>query len=106
MTRHATTIDSAEIERPGYGEPCNGCGFCCKEEACDLSREYLKSAAAPCVALEHQDGRYWCGLVRNPAKYLGLQEWAVEFAQGELSPKFAYALRLGAGCDAYTGPEE
>jgi hypothetical protein len=88
------------ISRPGFGEPCNGCGDCCKEEACDLSIDYLKSKVAPCVALEHQDGRYWCGLVRNPAKYLGLQEWAKDFAVIEFSPKFAYMLRIGAGCDA------
>lgn len=94
-----------EIDYPGYEKPCNGCGHCCKEEACDLSVKYLKSTVAPCVALEHQDGRYWCGLVRNPAKYLGLQEWANEVALRELSPYFSYALRLGAGCDAYFGPE-
>lgn len=86
-------------------EPCNGCGHCCKEEACDLSRKYLKSTVAPCIALELQDGRYWCGLVRNPAKYLGLAEWANDVALQELSPTFAYMLRLGAGCDAYFGPE-
>lgn len=87
-------------------EPCNGCGDCCKEEACLLSLKYLHSGVAPCIALEHQDGRYWCGLVRNPAKYLKLPEWANEVALAELSPIVAYALRLGAGCDAYFGPEE
>ena len=84
---------------------CNGCGQCCQEEACSLSREYLKSDVAPCVALEFDEGRYWCGLVRNPAKHLGLKEWAEDFSLVELSPKFAYMLRLGQGCDAYYGPE-
>lgn len=92
------------LDRPGFGAPCNGCGQCCKEQACDLSIDFLKSKVAPCVALEHEDGRYWCGLVRNPAKYLGLQEWAQKWATIELSPKFAGMLRLGAGCDAYFGP--
>ena len=93
------------LDRPGYMKPCNGCGQCCKDEACSLSVKYLHSEVAPCIALEHQDGRYWCGLVRDPAKYLGLKEWAQEWAVIELSPHFAYALRLGAGCDAYYGPE-
>lgn len=92
------------LERPGFGKPCNGCGECCKEEACDLSIDFLKSKKAPCIALEAEDGRYWCGLVRNPSKYLGLQEWAKEFAVIELSPKFAYMLGLGKGCDADFGP--
>jgi hypothetical protein len=91
-------------DRPGFGQPCNGCGHCCREEACDLSVQYLKSTVAPCIALEFDDGRYWCGLIRHPAKYLGLKEWANEFALAELSPKFAYMLRLGAGCDADFGP--
>ena len=92
------------VERPGFGKPCNGCGECCKEEACKLSRDFLKSTVAPCVALEFDEGRYWCGLVRNPAKHLALQDWAQQFALIELSPKFAFLLRLGEECDAYFGP--
>lgn len=88
------------LAKPDFGSPCNGCGHCCRTVACALSVKYLGSAVATCVALEHQDGRYWCGLVRNPAKYLGLMEWAKEFAVIEFSPKFAYMLRIGAGCDS------
>jgi len=100
----ARTLNAGAPERPAFGAPCNGCGECCKEEACNLSRDFLKSTVAPCVALEFEDGRYWCGLVRNPAKHLGLQQWAQEFSLIELSPKFAFMLRLGEGCDAYFGP--
>lgn len=96
---------SPSPKRPAYMAACNGCGDCCKQEACELSVKYLNSTVAPCIALEHEDGRYWCGLVRNPAKYLGLQEWAQDYAVIHLSPHFAYALRLGAGCDAYFGPD-
>ncbi len=101
-----SSTEEHAIERPGFGKPCNGCGHCCKEEACNLSRDFLKSDKAPCIALEFEDGRYWCGLVRNPAKHLGLQDWAQEFSMIEFSPKFAYMLRLGEGCDAYFGPEQ
>lgn len=99
-------MSRGDIERPGYGKPCNGCGKCCQEEACELSLEYLKSAKAPCVALEFKDGRYWCGLITNPAKHLGLPEWAYEFAMIELSPKFANALAVSQGCDAYFGDSD
>lgn len=101
-----TPLEGIVPEYPGYMKPCNGCGNCCRDEACDLSIKYLKSTVAPCVALEHDGGRYWCGLVRNPAKHLGLKEYAQDFALIELSPRIAYALRLGAGCDAYYGPSE
>lgn len=99
-------IDTLSIkvpDRPEFGAPCNGCGQCCKTEACNLSRDFLGSTVAPCVALEYEDGRYWCGLVKNPAKHLGLQEWAEKFSSIELSPKFAYLLGLGMGCDADYG---
>lgn len=83
--------------KPAIGQPCNGCGHCCKTEACLLSRDFLHSAVAPCIALEQEDGRYWCGLVRTPSKYLGLpQDWA----DPQLSCTIAYTLGLGMGCDA------
>lgn len=79
---------------PGYEKPCNGCGHCCKEEACDLSGE---------VPQEHS------GPLRGPGApgraLLVRAGWANEVALRELSPYFSYALRLGAGCDAYFGPE-
>lgn len=90
------------IAKPAFGAPCNGCGHCCKTEACNLSVKYLHSTAAPCIALEQEDGRYYCGLVRNPGKHLGLPDdgWRHAATREMLSPSFAYALRLGAGCDA------
>jgi hypothetical protein len=92
-----------DLKKPECGAPCNGCGLCCQLEACHLSVQFLNSTTAPCVALEHEDGRYWCGLVRNPAKYLRLPAWASETALAELSPKFAAMLWLGSGCDSEIG---
>ena len=58
------------VQKPPEGDPCNGCGMCCQEEACFLSRDFLNSEAAPCIALEFDGRRYLCGLVRNPTVYL------------------------------------
>ena len=85
------------IQKPKVGSPCNGCGFCCQREACHLSKQYLNSTAAPCVALEYRDGRSWCGLVREPSKYMGLER---DWADAHISSLLAHALGLGMGCDA------
>jgi hypothetical protein len=85
------------VGKPKFGSPCNGCGYCCQQQACKLSRDFLKSDVAPCIALELEDGRYYCGLVRHPGKHLGLPH---DWADAELGVSFAHVLRLGAGCDA------
>lgn len=94
--------ETAALAKPAFGNPCNGCGMCCQKEACYLSRTFLKSDVAPCIALESEDGRYWCGLVRNPANYLpvGSEPWKADVLRIHLSPTFAAALGLGMGCDA------
>lgn len=88
--------------KPAFGAPCNGCGYCCQTEACELSRKFLDSDKAPCIALEQDGGRYYCGLVRDPGRYLGLPDegWRHAAAREVLSHEFAFALRLGAGCDS------
>jgi hypothetical protein len=65
-----TTFILLSSQKPPEGSPCNGCGACCQEEACYLSRDFLGSEAAPCIALEFDGARYLCGLVRNPTRYL------------------------------------
>lgn len=53
---------------PGYGQPCNGCGHCCREEVCGLGIEVFGKIPAPCPALTEHDGRTWCGVVEAAAK--------------------------------------
>lgn len=64
-----------------------------------------------CVALETQDGRTRCGLVRNPLGYLfkathpdadvPVLEAPLDAPAGhQLSVQFAAMLGLGHGCDA------
>lgn len=93
--------------KPNFGAPCNGCGFCCAQEPCQLAIDYLGHASeGPCRALEPAEngGGLRCGLLESPIKHLK-PEWAsdpeaVAFGRRELAPKFAFMLRVGAGCDA------
>lgn len=57
--------------KPEYLSPCNGCGLCCVASACAIALDFVPGAriGMPCPALEWQDGRSWCGMVRNPAKH-------------------------------------
>lgn len=92
--------------KPKYNSPCNGCGACCLMVPCALATTYLGvTINDACPALEFEESRYWCGLVRNPAKYLkvGPEAWKEQEMRVQLSPIFAGMLRLGGGCDAQDG---
>ncbi|WP_155633130.1 hypothetical protein [Burkholderia stagnalis] len=97
--------------KPKFGESCNGCGYCCTVGPCMLAQEFLHCMTGPCVALEVQDGRTVCGLVRNPLGYLFQAAHPAESVSvleappsidlgHRLSVEFAAALGLGEGCDA------
>jgi hypothetical protein len=75
------------IQKPEYGEPCNGCGFCCKEEICAIGKEVLKTEAAPCPVLELRDGIYRCGLLALAAN-------------AEHACFLIWRLGIGMGCDS------
>ena len=87
--------------KPPMGSPCNGCGACCLAETCAIGTDLL-GYASPCPALETDDGRYWCGLVRHPSKYL-----ASHFPEADrraldefLGGMIEQALGIGRGCDS------
>lgn len=97
--------------KPQFGQPCNGCGYCCTVEPCDLASEYLDCHTGPCVALESTDGKSGCGLVRNPLGYLYrkahpssdgaiLHDARLIELGSELSAQIASALGVGRGCDS------
>lgn len=106
MAGVATVIPITPI-KPEFGAPCNGCGFCCEQEPCKLAIEHLDhSREGPCRALEPvESGGYRCGLLENPMKYIAPQmaddPEAVAYGRRELSPKFAFLLGIGAGCDSH-----
>lgn len=82
------------------GEKCNGCGLCCAAWPCILAREFVGATSGPCPALEFEGGRFWCGLLRAPHRYLGT------FPEGDylLQPAFAFLLGAGLGCDSDDDP--
>jgi len=77
------------LQKPRFGEKCNGCGWCCEQSQCLLSIDLFGKEPGPCRALVRADGRTYCGVVQE--------------ASHELQPTLAFLLGLGVGCDA-TGP--
>ncbi len=84
-------IDTSHApEKPRFGEPCNGCGFCCASEVCKVGLAMFgDDTPAPCPAMVYSDGRFWCGIVEaadatapGPATFLRL------------------LLGVGLGCDS------
>ena len=95
-TTTAQWVREVAPEKPQEGAPCNGCGLCCAAEPCGLAVELLGATAGPCPAMEFVDGRFWCGLVRNPSTYLD----TLAFGDHMLGAIFAQALGVGRGCDS------
>lgn len=95
MSKSLPVIQRAP-EKPEWGSPCNGCGYCCAVETCGLARQFMGAMVAPCPAMEFEAGRFWCGLVRDPAKYLGVAAWASD----SLRSSFELLLGIGRGCDS------
>ena len=71
-------------EKPKRGEPCNGCGFCCAIELCQVA-EMAGLTETPCKFMMFLDGRFWCGLV------------VAEEIAG-MKPLIAEALGIDKGC--------
>jgi len=78
-------------EKPGFGSPCNGCGFCCAAEVCKLGLHvYGEEQQAPCPAMEFEDGRFWCGVMRSAEKLLPPSEFNF----------LKLSMGVGIGCDS------
>jgi hypothetical protein len=77
------------MDKPKFGSPCNGCGYCCKEEVCSVGLEAFGEHEAPCVGLgfDSTDGKHYCSLV------------AIERRSG-MKPIIAECLAIGKGCDS------
>ena len=96
--------------KPPMRAPCNGCGACCRFVRCSFSVDLIGPGPGPCPALEYEDGRAWCGLVRHPLKWIklpldGWPEWKENIIAGEIQTRLAYGLALGLGCDSEDGIE-
>lgn len=84
-------------DKPKFGEPCNHCGLCCRVQACHVSRKFLNSQQAPCIALEMHDGKFMCGMVIRPSHYLNIN-WRDEAFEQELIQGFKRLIETGSGC--------
>ena len=83
------------VEKPKFGDRCNGCGLCCAAELCEVAEMVFIGAAAPCPALEWEDGRAWCGMIRHPSRHMRLNYSADISLVTEL---FAKGIAEGQGC--------
>lgn len=84
----------SQLEKPKFREPCNQCGLCCRLELCELAEMFFAGAQAPCPALEWEDGKTWCGMVRHPSRHLSMP------FNGDvvLKPLIEKYLVFGLGC--------
>lgn len=80
------------LQPPSFGEPCNGCGRCCREEVCKLGIAAFGDISAPCPALVEREGRTWCGIVEEADRQ--------NIAFGA---HLRWQLGVGMGCDADFG---
>lgn len=96
-------MDSIALTKPLIGEPCNGCGLCCKLFVCmngafvqKLVSHLGETIPGPCPALmQKNDGSYGCGIISNPKKYLKNRPYPADV----LSRNFAHLIGAGRGCD-------
>lgn len=61
---------SANLRKPAFGSPCNGCGVCCLARPCPVANSFIGAHEGACPALEYEQGRYWCGMLRNAHRYM------------------------------------
>ena len=97
--------------KPLKGLPCNGCGFCCRTVRCFFSVDLIGPGTGPCPALEYESGRSWCGLLRDPMKWIAPERlegpWPPEVSKivAELQSRLAFGLAIASGCDSEDGYE-
>lgn len=95
------------ITKPKIGEPCNGCGICCRIQVClngafvlgfvDKLGDTIKGS---CPALTLNAGKWVCGIILNPKKYLKDSKYPATV----LSRNFARLVGAGTGCDELGKP--
>ncbi len=106
-------IELPYIPKPLRGSACNQCGLCCALTLCDAASvifggvknmaelEVLmamkKELPGPCPALEYENGRAWCGIIRNPEKYIKPKAGVVPDFDG-IKSGMIRALGIGQGC--------
>lgn len=102
-------IHTVTLDKPAFGNPCNGCGTCCIEQVCEFGLELGDSEH--CKALvSHGDGSYSCGLIIDPYRHISAARrdyWQridteAGYPAGREALRTFYIESLGAGrgCDS------
>lgn len=102
-------IDSVSLDKPVYGDPCNGCGVCCIAKVCELG-EALGDDQNCKALIQNTDRSFSCGLVVDPYRFISEESLAVWKAVDAMSDgnageqalreSNAQALGAGRGCDS------
>lgn len=97
-------MDSTTLKKPKIGEPCNGCGLCCRLTVChtgaymmnlvDYWGEYRVYGQCPALT-PRADGSFACGLLINPKKWVKSKNYKAEV----ISKHVAICISSGTGCD-------
>ena len=98
------------MNKPKIGQPCNGCGKCCRIQVCRngayalrLVRNIGDTVEGPCPAMiENEDGSVSCGIVINPKKYIKGNKYPADV----LSRNFAKLIGAEMGCDELCDEED
>lgn len=75
-------IELPYLVKPRLWEPCNGCGWCCAVDVCEIGKFLHGDIKGPCPSLIYEDGRTYCGAVKSHP----------------LGEVFAEMLGIGRGC--------
>jgi hypothetical protein len=98
--------------KPPHGEPCNGCGECCRLELCPLGAVLFDTWRGPCPALygpvpmyDKATGKpagdaFTCGVVYDPGQYAPLR--VAVYGAEKLRDAARMLIGAGFGCDMPT----
>lgn len=94
----------ASPKKPPHGEPCNGCGECCKAELCPLGYGVFGHVRGPCPALEPAPGEtFACGLVLHPEVHRLAN--TLEHGRETMVATAKMLIGTAVGCDACVADE-
>lgn len=87
------------IDKPAYGDPCNGCGLCCRAELCPAGYAIFGGVLRrECPAIEMDGQRAVCGLVAHPMAYRMAK--TLQHGVAAMSSAALAMIGSGTGCDA------
>jgi hypothetical protein len=80
-------VELPVLNKPDFGSPCNGCGYCCINEVCKVGLAvYGEHVQAPCPGLKVGKDRYVCEVL--------------SLVNDEQRAYLFFTMGIGAGCDS------